>query len=37
MTTGKLDTELEPTSPKKTVELKFTDYTINKFQGHNTL
>ena len=32
MTTGKLDTELEPTSPKKTVELKFTDYSINKFK-----
>jgi len=25
-TESKLDTELEPTSPKKTVELKFTDY-----------
>ena len=25
-TKSKLDTELEPTSPKKTVELKFTDY-----------
>jgi len=37
MTTGKLDTTLEPTGPKKTVELKFTDYSINKFQGYNTL
>ena len=32
-TESKLDTELEPTSPKKTVELKFTDYSINKFQS----
>ena len=31
-TESKLDTELEPTSPKKTVELKFTDYSINKFK-----
>ena len=31
-TKSKLDTELEPTSPKKTVELKFTDYSINKFK-----
>ena len=26
MITGKLDTGLEPTGPKKTIELKFTDY-----------
>ena len=31
-TESKLDTELEPTNPKKTVELKFTDYSINKFK-----
>ena len=37
MSTCKLDATLEPTGPKKTVELKFTDYSINKFQGHNTL
>ena len=36
-TESKLDTGLEPTGPKKTMELKFTDYSINKFQGHNTL
>ena len=28
----KLDTDLVPTSPKKTAELKFTDYSINKFE-----
>lgn len=33
MTTGKLDTGLETDSPKKTIDLKFTDYSINKFQS----
>ena len=36
-TESKLDTSLEPSVSKKTTELKFTDYSINKFQGHNTL
>ena len=30
MSKSKLDTRLEPTGPKKTTELKFTDYSINK-------
>ena len=33
MITGKLDTGLETDSPKKTIDLKFTDYSINKFQS----
>ena len=36
-TESKLDTSLETGEAKKTVEIKFTDYSINKFQGHNTL
>ena len=32
-TESKLGTELEPTSPTRTVEPKFTDYSINKFQS----
>ena len=32
MTKSKLGTSLEPTGPKKTTELKFTDYSINKFK-----
>ena len=36
-TESKLDTSLEPSVSKKTTELKFTDYSINKFQGHNPL
>ena len=31
MTLSKLGTGLEPTGPKKTTELKFTDYSINKY------
>ncbi len=31
-TESKLDTSLEPSGPKKTTELKFTDYSINKFK-----
>ncbi len=37
MITGKLDTGLITDGPKKLKELKFTDYSINKFQGHNPL
>ena len=37
MMTGKLGTGLVTDSPQKPMELKFTDYSINKFQGHNTL
>jgi hypothetical protein len=33
MTTDKLDTGLETGSPQKLIELKFTDYSINKFQS----
>ena len=36
-TESKLDTSLETGEAKKTVEIKFTDYSINKFQGHNPL
>jgi len=36
-TESKLDTSLEPSVSKKTTELKFTDYSINKFQGYNPL
>ena len=36
-TESKLDTSLETGEAKKTVEIKFTDYSINKFPGHNTL
>ena len=31
-TESKLDTSLEPSVSKKTTELKFTDYSINKFK-----
>ena len=37
MTTCKLGTGLCTDSLKKTIELKYTDYSINKFQGHNPL
>ena len=33
MMTGKLDTGLCTDSPKKIIDLKFTDYSINKFQS----
>ena len=33
MITGKLDTGLITDGPKKLKELKFTDYSINKFQS----
>ena len=33
MTMNKLGTGLGTDSPNKTVELKFTDYSINKFQS----
>ena len=33
MMTGKLGTGLGTDSPKKTIDLKYTDYSINKFQS----
>ena len=36
MITDKLDTSLETGSAKNTVELMFTDYSINKFQSNFT-